>query len=77
MENFFIPLIIACGPVVDNPQSDCRAFVGSVFEKKEECVFDLHSKGLPFVKQALPEGGTIADSICIPSEIPSGVTAEK
>jgi len=77
MTSVFVPMVLACMAVVENPNEDCVAFKGNLFNTKEECDFNLYSQGLPLVEQALPEGGTISDYGCIELKSPKGVTAEK
>lgn len=77
MNTVFVPMVLACMAVVENPSEDCVAFKGNLFDKKEECTFNLYSQGLPLVEQALPEGGTISDYGCIEFKSPKGATAKK
>jgi len=72
MLNVFVPVILACQAQVSDPTEDCRIYFGGTFNTKEACVSDLQLKGLPYLKEVLPEGGSIEDVTCLEMEASEG-----
>ena len=72
MLSVFVPVILACQAEVNDPTQDCRIYFGGTFATEGQCMSDLKFKGLPFMEQVLPEGGTVVDVTCLEMEASEG-----
>lgn len=68
MFSVFVPVILACQAQVSDPAEGCRIYFGGTFNTKGACVSDLQFKGIPYLEEVLPEGGSIEDMTCMEME---------